>query len=189
MSPFPHSEKVENIVFYFIVLEIVCGKLRNRQMNCNLKWSLSVVFYIVKKKIHAKFCSLKKCEISDKLIQIKVCCESCHRLQVQGPEEEAKVKSILSSWTLSLMFVFSSPLSSTFANVIVKKLFLGNLRKRPRWNVKQRNCVQLTFLSNQDWELIPPDSGCPSRPASWKRQSRWRAFNFVIDYEFIFTIV
>ena len=50
-----------------------------------------------------------------------------------------------SSWTLSLMFVFSSPLSSTFANVIVKELFLGHLRKRSRWNVKQRNCVQLIF--------------------------------------------
>ena len=43
------------------------------------------------------------------------------------------------------MFVFSSPLGSTSAIAIVKKLFLGNLRKRPRWNVKKRNCVQLIF--------------------------------------------
>ena len=52
------------------------------------------------------------------------------------------------SWTLSLMFVFSSPPSSAFAYIVVNK--------------------------NLDCERIPSDSGCPSRPASWKRQSRWR---------------
>ena len=52
------------------------------------------------------------------------------------------------------MFIFSSPLSSTFAYIVVnKKLFLGDLRKRPRLNVKPRNYVKL-IIPNQDWDPI-----------------------------------
>ena len=48
----------------------------------------------------------------------------------------------------------SSPLSSTFAYIVVnKKLFLGDLRKRLRLNVKPRNYVKL-IIPNQDWDPI-----------------------------------
>ena len=106
------------------------------------------------------------------LIRSKFAAESCLRLQVLRPEEEEKVYPFYLVESLSLTFVFSSQPSSAFAYIVVNKnLFLGDLRKSPRLIAKPRKCVKLIFY-DQDWERTPPDSGCPSRPASWKRQSR-----------------
>ena len=47
VSPFPYFTFKKRLkILYSIIQEMVCGKLNNRQMNCNLNWSLSVVFYI-----------------------------------------------------------------------------------------------------------------------------------------------
>ena len=176
MSPFPHFtfKKRLKISILFIILEIVCGNLKNRQIICSLN---SIKFYIADcersyQKFYIKLFS-RMWIFRQNLIRSKFAAESCLRLQVLRPEEEEKVYPFYLVESLSLTFVFSSQPSSAFAYIVVNKnLFLGDLRKSPRLIVKPRKCVKLIFY-DQDWERTPPDSGCPSRPASWKRQSRW----------------
>ena len=94
------------------------------------------------------------------------------------------------SWTLSLMFVFSSPPSSAFAyNVVIKKLFLGDLRKSPRWNVKERNCVQLIISYQIRTVNTFQRLRLSIKTSIVEKAVKVKDFNFVIDYKFIFTIV
>ena len=77
MSPFPHFtfKKRLKISILFIILEIVCGNLKNRQIICYLN---SIKFCIDDcERSHQKFYveNIKRnCEFSDKSYQIKVCC-------------------------------------------------------------------------------------------------------------------
>ena len=104
--------------------------------------------------------------------------------------EEAKVIFLLFSWTLGLTFVFSSPPSSAFAyNVIIKKLFLGDLRKSPRWNVKERNCVQLIFSYQIRTVNTFQRLWLSIKTSIVEKAVKVMALNFVIDYISILTIV
>ena len=85
------------------------------------------------------------------------------------------------------MFVFSSPLSSTFAyNIVIKKLFLGDLRKSPRWNVKERNCVQLIFSYQIRTVNTFQRLRLSIMTSILEKAVKVKAFNFVNDYKFIF---
>ena len=126
---------------------------------------------------------LNKCEFSDKSRSIKVAARAASDFKSWDLRKKKRLYPFYLFESLSLTFAFSSQPSSAFAYIVINKiLFLEELRKRPRLIVKPRKCVKLIFY-DQDWERIPPDSGCPSRPASWKRQSRWR-LNFC-DWSFI----
>ena len=84
------------------------------------------------------------------------------------------------------MFVFSSPLSSTFAYIVVnKKLFLGDLRKRPRWNVKERNCLQLIFSYQIRTGNTFQRLRLSIKTSIVEKAVKVKDFNFVIDYKLI----
>ena len=183
MSPFPHFtyRKGWKYSILFIVLEIVCGNLKNRQIICSLN---SIKFYIA------------DCERSYQKFYIKLFSRMWIFRQILSDQsllqravidfkfgEEAKVIFLLFSWTLGLTFVFSSPPSSAFAyNVIIKKLFLGDLQKRSRLIVKQRKYVKLIF-SNQDWEFYHPKTPAVIKTSILERQSRWRKLLWLISYK------
>ena len=190
MSPIPHFtyRKGWKYSILFIVLEIVCGNLKNRQIICSLN---SIKFYIA------------DCERSYQKFYIKLFSRMWIFRQILSDQsllqravidfkfgEEAKVIFLLFSWTLGLTFVFSSPPSSAFAyNVIIKKLFLGDLRKSPRWNVKERNCVQLIISYQIRTVNTFQRLRLSIKTSIVEKAVKVKDFNFVIDYKFIFTIM
>ena len=161
------------------------GKLKNRQIICCLN---SIKFYI------------DNCERSYQKFYIKLFSRMWIFRQILSDQsllqravidfkfgEEAKVIFLLFSWTLGLTFVFSSPPSSAFAyNVIIKKLFLGDLRKSPRWNVKERNCVQLIFSYQIRTVNTFQRLRLSIKTSILEKAVKVKAFNFVNDYKFIF---